>query len=32
MAPPPPPPQKTQTTSEEEWADAEELLGVAMSG
>ena len=32
MAPPPPPPQKKQKTSEEEWADAEELLGVAMNG
>ena len=31
MAPPPPPPQKKQKTSEEEWADAEELLGLAMA-
>ena len=31
MASPPPPPQKKQKTSAEEWADAEELLGLAMA-
>ena len=31
MAPPPPPPHTKQKTREEEWADAEELLGVAMA-
>ena len=31
MPPPPPPPQMKHKTSEEEWADAEELLGLTMA-